>query len=50
MAETNNDNYNDMTEPDKAPLDYELPTPPPDAEEEGETFRRTSSTAMTELI
>jgi E3 ubiquitin-protein ligase MARCH6 len=36
MAETSNDNYNDMTEPEKAPLDYELPRSPSDTEEEGE--------------
>lgn len=40
MAETSNDNYNDMTESDKAPLDYELPEPPTDGEEEGKHWRK----------
>lgn len=34
MTDTSNDN-NDMTDLDKAPLDYELPEVPSDGEEEG---------------
>lgn len=38
MSETSNDEYHDMTEQEKAPLDYELPQPPSDAEEEGRSL------------